>query len=225
MINLKSVNLILSVITCFCFISIPERVSALPQPLLEINSTRESPFIINYWTQYFFDLLRPELVGKEQSNYSKLHRREKSAISEIVVHILSYTCQRSPDKYFVLTEARELNDSDKYPRYRYYPKGHNRNLYNRERNPDFNLEDNNIRDISFHWRLERDYFFEGLYKDLTDAIFYARHPEFSVQENKKLQHLNWSAEWNFIRRHFANYNQEQVYKQFFIPSCRNDSQQ
>ena len=58
-------------------------------------------------------------------------------------------------------------------------------------------------------------FFEGFYQDLTDAIFYARHPEISLKEDKSLS-FNLATEWDLIRRHFANYNQEQFLKNMVV---------
>ena len=214
----------------FC-INIPQNCEAIPQVISEQENTIDSGNleVIDYWTQHFFDLLRPELKGKELQIYDTLYQREKAAIAQVVTYVLFSTCQQyHRNHYFFLTEQEIHNYSAKYPRYRYYPRGANRNLYNRERKRQFNhddqrrfiLEKEYLWENDYYWRQNRDYFFEGLYRDLTDAIFYARHPEISLKEDKS-QNLNWTAEWNFLRQHFANYNQEKLLKNYFIPICHN----
>ena len=214
----------------FC-INITQNCEAIPQVLSEqenaINSSNLE--VIDYWTQHFFDLLRPELKGKEVQIYETLYQREKAAIAQVVTYVLFSTCQQNyRNHYFFLTDQEIHNYSAQYPRYRYYPRGANRNLHNRERKPQFSynnqrrfiLEKEYLWENDFYWRQNRNYFFEGLYRDLTDAIFYARHPEISLKEDKS-RHLNWGSEWNFIRLRFANYDQEKVLKQYFIPVCYN----
>ena len=229
----KSISLMLSLIVCFSYILIPKRVEAIPVRTLEQNHNTNIDFlsIRDRWTQYFFDLIRPELININLKDSDLLYHREKAAISEIVTYVLDYTChQVNQNEYYILTQKTNSNLSDKYPRYRYYPRGINRTLYNRARRSEWNegaqqesrLDANEIEETNFFWQLNRDYFFHGLYQDLTDAVFYARHPEISHKENK-LQYLNWSAEWNFIRRRFVIYNQEKIFKNGFIPVCQNNS--
>ena len=184
--------------------------------------------VINYWTQHFFDLLRPELKGKEIQIYETLYQREKAAIAQVVTHVLFSTCQQPHrNHYFFLTDQEIDTGSVKYPRSQYNPRSaSHRSLYNRERKRQFNLsqqrrfilEKEHLWENDFHWRQNRNYFFEGLYQDLTDAIFYARHPEISLKEDKS-RHLNWITEWTFIRRYFANYHQEELLKKYFVPIC------
>ncbi len=229
MIGIRKTIFLLVFSSCFFSIFIPKKAQAIPQtPLIQkpkINA--ETLEVIDYWTQHFFDLLRPETIGKDVKVYDKLYRREKAAISQVVTYVLFATCHQSHrNHYFFLTEQARPNNSEQYPRYRYYPRAINRNLSNRPIESEFSpnnqqefvLEEEHLWERDFYWRQNRDYFFEGLYRDLTDAIFYARHPEISLQEDK-IQHLNWATEWDFIRRRFANYDQEQVLKQYFIPVC------
>ncbi len=223
----------LSLVACLSSIFIAERVVASPPVTLEKKPKINYEFssIRDRWTQHFFDLIRPELINKKLKSNDLLYRREKAAISQIVSYILSFTCQQ-PDKntYYFLIAKISSTDLDRYPRYRYYPRGINRYLHNRERRRYFSHDDErkyfldteNIAERNLSWQLKKDYFFEGLYQDLTDAVFYARHPELSYEKTQKLQHLNWAGEWNFIRRHFANYNQEEILKQDFIPVCQNN---
>ena len=214
-------------ITAYLCVFIPKKVEAIPEIKLEKNHTIPSENLSkrDFWTQHFFDLIRPELINQELESSDVLYHREKLALSKVVTYVLSYTCQQAnQNKYYILTAKINSDSSDKYPRYRYYPRGRNRNLYNRTRRAEFNQDNQNSLDKYLLWKLNRDYFFDGLYEDLTDAVFYARHPEIS-QEETKLQHLNWAAEWNFIRRHFANYNQEEILKRDFIPICNTIQEQ
>ncbi len=229
MICRKNISFFLAFIIYFSYIFIPKKVKAIPQiPLAQEHKIdSETLSVIDYWKQHFFELLRPEVIGKDVKIYDTLYRREKAAISQVVTYVLFTTChQPHRNHYFFLTEQARPNHSKKYPRYRYNYRRINRNLSNRQSKLEFSqnnqqkfvLEDEHLWERDFYWRQNRDYFFEGLYRDLTDAIFYARHPEISLQEDK-IQHLNWATEWDFIRRRFANYDQEQVLKQYFIPVC------
>ena len=79
----------------FC-INITQNCVAIPQVISEqenaINSSNLE--VIDYWTQHFFDLLRPELKGKEVQIYEVLYQREKAAIAQVVTHVLFSTCQQ-----------------------------------------------------------------------------------------------------------------------------------
>ncbi len=225
----KAISFWLFFIVYFLGINITNNCQAVPQVISEqenaINSSNLE--IIDYWVQHFFDLLRPELKGKDVQIYETIYQREKAAIAQVVTYVLFSTCQQHHrNHYFFLTYQEIHKYFAQYPRYRYYPRGANRNLYNRERKRKFDhdhqrrfiREEEHLWENDFYWRQNRNYFFEGLYQDLTDAIFYARHPEISLEEDKS-QHLNWGSEWNLIRRHFANYDQEQFLKTSFIPIC------
>ncbi len=226
----KAVSFWLFFIVYLGGINITENCQAIPQVISEpenaINSSNLE--VIDYWTQHFFDLLRPEQKGKEVQRYETHYQREKAAIAQVVTHVLFSTCQQSHrNHYFFLTDQTIDNDSARYSHDRYLSRSPNhRSLSNRERKRQFNfaqqrrfiLEKEHLWENDFYWRQNRNYFFEGLYRDLTDAIFYARHPEISLKEDKS-RHLNWGSEWNFIRRRFANYDQEKVLKHTFIPVC------
>ena len=206
----------------YCFIfSYANKAKAIPITKPRELTTKEIQ-ITNDWTEHFFHYLRPELRGREIELYDTLYRREKAAINEVVNFVLYETCQEKNRNhyYFVgvkkVRRARSYND--RYPRYRYNPRSVNEELYNRQRQSRFRHEDPEIWENDYFWRQNRDYFFEGLYKDLSDAIFYARHPEIPLEE-EKINHLNWAGEWNAIRRHFANFDQEQKLKDHFIPLC------
>ena len=214
----------------FCGISITQTCQASTQiiPEQENNLNSSTLEVIDYWTQHFFDLLRPELQGREIQRYETIYQREKAAIAQIVNHILLSTCQQQHrNYYFFLTDQKIDNDSARYPRSQYPQRGANSNLYNREKKTRFShnnqrrfiLEKEYIWEDNFYWRQNKNYFFEGFYQDLTDAIFYARHPEISLKEEKS-QHFNLATEWNLIRRHFANYDQEEFLKKYLIPICK-----
>ena len=228
----KSIGLILSLIACFSCILAPKKVRAIPTVILEENYhiNPDIGSISDRWTQYFFDLIRPELINKKLKNSDSLYRREQAGISEIVNYVLDYTCQQSDqNKYYILTTKNNSNSSKKRSSYRYYSRRNNRAYPHPDRRSTFNqnhqqdsISDNKkITERNFFWQLNRDYFFDGLYQDLTDAIFYARHPEISHKENE-LEHLDWAAERNFIRRRLANYNQKEILQEDFIPVCQNN---
>lgn len=185
--------------------------------------------IIDNWTEHFFGLLRPELQGKDIPIYETLYQREKAAIAQVVTHILFSSCQQqNRNHYFFLTDKKRRNRNDnlgQYGRFQYPARGANSNLYNRNRQiisnnnqRRFILEKESLWENDFYWRQNRNYFFEGFYQDLTDAIFYARHPEISLKEDKS-KNFNLATEWDLIRRRFANYNQEQLLKKYLIPVC------
>ncbi len=136
----KSISLMLILISCFSCVFIPKRVEAIPPLILEKKSKINPEFssVRDRWIKHFFDLIRPELINKKLKSNDLLYRREKAAISEIVSYILSFTCQQ-PDKnsYYFLIEKISSTDLDRYPRYRYYPRGINRHLHNRQRRSNF----------------------------------------------------------------------------------------
>lgn len=209
-------------LVCYFFtLNISKQAKAIPITKPRELTTEELK-VTNYWVEHFFRYLRPELRGREIELYDTLYRREKAAINEVVNFVLYETCQeKSRNHYYFLgvkKVRRARNYNDRYPRYRYNPRSLNEELYNRERQARFRHEEPELWQNDYFWRQNRDYFFEGLYKDLTDAIFYARHPEIPLEE-EKIHHLNWSGEWNAIRSHFANYDQEQKIKDHFIPLC------
>ena len=65
---------------------------------------------------------------------------------------------------------------------------------------------------------ENNYFFNGFYHDLTDAIFYARHPEITRRQSK-LTDLTLFGEWGFIRQYFLDFDSSQMLREEFIPVC------
>lgn len=182
---------------------------------------------INYWTDYFFYLARPEMRGKKIQHHHSLYRQEQIAIRKVVRQIVFSSCQRpNINHYYFLTER----DNHK-PRYLY----RHRNI-DRDRSQGFNYRynypyyDKELSleqapdDLDYYWVRNKNYFFAGLYHDLTDALFYARHPEFSRQVSRKST-MNLTSEWIFIRQHFADFEQEQFIKQNLIPLCTQDFQE
>jgi hypothetical protein len=138
---------------------------------------------INYWTDYFFFLIRPELQGKPIKLSQQLYRREQAGIRLIVRKIIVYGCYWERKNYYL---------------------------------EKISLEDQPERD---YWLIRENYLFDGLYAQLTNAIFYAHHPELPKQKSN-FKNLNWVTEWNNIRHNFANYQQETNLLSQFIPVCQ-----
>ena len=181
---------------------------------------------VDYWTNYFFKLIRPEMRNKKVRIHHTLYRRERAEIRRVVNKVVHQSCQQPHINRYYLVSERErdevkrerrqrfnrrerlrskLRDNDNYYRYRYY--------YDDEL-----LWDEELWDEGYYWDRTDDYFFEGLYRELTDAVFDARHPELSHHVSRR-DTMNWSGEWSFIRQHFADFEQEKFLKQQLIPVC------
>ena len=197
---------------------------------LDCHQNPENLEKVDYWTNYFFKLLRPEMRNKRIKIHHTLYRRERAEIRRVVNQIVYRSCQQPYlNRYYLLTEREQ--DEEKPPRWHSY--NHRERLSHRFHDrdhlwyPDSGDEllwDEELWHEGYYWRRSEDYFFEGLYRDLTDAVFSARHPELS-QHGSRRETMNWSTEWVFIRQHFANFEQEQFVKQHLIPLCDRSSNQ
>lgn len=130
---------------------------------------------ISYWTNYFFDRVRPEMRGKKIKLSQTIYRQEKTALRRVVRQVLLCSCERE-------NINSELTNKDKLDS----PK--------------------------------KNYFFDGFYDDLTDAIFYARHPEITNRESK-LKDITLFTEWTFIRQYFLDFGHSEILTQEFVPAC------
>ena len=183
---------------------------------------------IDYWTNYFFKLVRPEMRHKRIRMHHTLYRRELTAIRRVVHKLVSQSCQQPQMNQYYLLLKRDLESS----RQNYRQSWHRRNRINRINDDSNNnwqqykyygeelLWDEKLWNEGYYWQRTEDYFFEGLYGDLADAIFYARHPELSAETSIK-NNFNWSTEWTFVRQYFANFEEEKFIKQHLIPLCPN----
>jgi hypothetical protein len=131
---------------------------------------------IDYWTDYFFYLIRPELKEEKIKLSDYLYRREKTEIRQVIREVLLCSCYRYQKNYY---------------------------LWKQE-------------DI---WVKEDRDFWERFYSALTDAVFYARHPELdNIKARQKI--MNLSTEWIFIRQSFTTFEIDPpLNKEDFIPSC------
>ena len=164
---------------------------------------------INYWTDYFFELARPEMKGKKIKQDQTLYHRERIAIQDVIKQVVFCSCQQPQLKHYYFLSQRENHKPRALHRRRTnYSDRINRRLTGQQESEE--------RD--FNWIRNKNYYFDGLYSDLTDALFYARHPEFSRQVSPKSS-LNLSTEWIFIRQSFLNLDQEIFIKQHLIPVC------
>ena len=182
---------------------------------------------VDYWTNYFFKLLRPEMRNKKVNIHHTLYRRERAEIRQVINKVVHQSCQQPHMNHYYLLSERErerekqerwhrfdrrerlrerINNSKNYYWHRYY-------YYDYEL-----LWDEELWDEGYYWGRTDDYFFEGLYRELTDAVFYARHPELARHVTRR-DTMNWAGEWSFIRQHFADFEQEQFLKQQLIPVC------
>ncbi len=182
---------------------------------------------VDYWTNYFFKLLRPEMRNKRIKIHHTLYRRERAEIRRIVNKVIYQSCQRPHINHYYLLSERER---EREKRERWQRLDRREIIRNRIRDTrdyywdryyyydDELFWDDELWEEGYYWDRNEDYFFEGLYRDLTDAVFYARHPELSRRVSRKST-MNWSGEWSFIRQNFADYEQEQFLKQHLIPVC------
>lgn len=148
---------------------------------------------IGYWTDYFFYLVRPEMRDKKIQVSQTLYRREKTGIRQVIRQVTSCSCYWSRKNYYLVKQ--------------HIP------------------EDKQQKDIwqwEYYWLKNNEYWFEGLYRDFTDAVFYARHPELS-RDNSNLKNMNLATEWMFIRQHLVDFETENTLKQEFIPPCDRDA--
>lgn len=157
---------------------------------------------INYWTSYFFYLLRPEIRQQKTKPRDLIYRRENAQIRQVVKKVLEETCQLPQlNHYYLLTNSTENRLK-------------NRALHSHNNNRDRQ----NIWDQDYYWERTEKYFFAGLYQDLTEAVFAARHPELLPQMSRE-KTINWSTERIFIRQHFVDFEQEKILKENLIPIC------
>ena len=205
-----------------------QKVIAHPHcdPYLDCYRESENLEKAEYWTNYFFKLIRPEMRNKQVRIHHTLYRRERSAIKQVVDRVLNRSCQRPHiDHYYFLLE-RDRNREDRESWDSYHRRDRLRSRLDRRHNiwhryDDYDRElwwDEELWDDGYYWGRTEDYFFEGLYRELTDAVFYARHPELSRPVSRR-QVMNWSSEWTFIRQHFADFEREKFIKQHLIPIC------
>ena len=182
---------------------------------------------VDYWTNYFFKLLRPEMRNKKVRIHHTLYRRERAEIRRVINKVVHQSCQQPHINHYYLLSERE-RDREKRERWQRFSRRErlrdklqdNRDsywhgYYNYENEL---LWDEELWEEGYYWRRTDDYFFEGLYRELTDAVFYARHPELSHRVSRR-DTMNWSGEWSFIRQHFADFEQEKFLKQHLIPVC------
>jgi hypothetical protein len=144
----------------------------------EIIHSPETLDKIDYWTDYFFYLVRPELKEETINRSNYLYRREKTEIRQVVRGFLLCSCYRERKNHYLWKQA---------------------NLWVRE---------------------DKDYW-EKFYSALTDAVFYARHPERNdTKTRQKIMHL--STEWIFIRQSFTEFAIAPPSNSQFINNCSNN---
>ena len=147
---------------------------------------------ISYWTDYFFNLVRPEMRDKKIQVSQTLYRREKTGIRQVVRQVSSCSCYWSRRNYYLIKKhIPEDRQNKRFWQWDYY------------------------------WLRNDDYWFDGLYRDFTDAVFYARHPELNRDESN-FKNMNLATEWMFIRQHLVSFDLENSLKQKFIPPCDRD---
>jgi hypothetical protein len=177
---------------------------------------------VDYWTNYFFKLLRPEMRNKKIRIHHTLYRRERAEIRRVVNKVVYQSCQQPNINHYYLLSERE-QDREKLERWQSLDRRERMRteLRDEQRYHYYDDElfwDEELWDEGYYWGRTDDYFFEGLYRDLTDAVFYARHPELSHHFSRR-DTMNWSSEWTFIRQQFADFEQEKFLKQHLIPIC------
>lgn len=225
------INLLRSLffLTIFCLqIFFPSKIVAHPHCESSFNcgSTPETLAKIDYWTNYFFKLIRPEMRHTRVRVHHTLYRREVTEIRKVVTKVIYESCQQPHLNYYYLLSTKEKEASISNRR-----RGLNRqerieenhgNTYNNWERSDYDgnelLWDRELWSDGYYWQRTEGYFFDGLYQDLTNGIFYARHPELSRDINIK-DNLNWATEWTFIRQYFVTFEEEIFLKQHLIPLC------
>ena len=147
---------------------------------------------ISYWTDYFFYLVRPEMRDKKIQVSQALYRREKTGIRQVVRQVFSCSCYWSRGNYYLIKKyIPEDKQNKRFGQWEYY------------------------------WLRNDDYWFDGLYSDFTDAVFYARHPELN-RDDSNFKNMNLATERIFIRQHLVSFDLENSLKQEFIPPCSRD---
>ena len=183
---------------------------------------------VDYWTNYFFKLLRPEMRNKRVRIHHTLYRRERAEIRRVINKVVHQSCQHPHINHYYLLSEREKEREKRERRQRFGRRERLRNQLRDDRDyywhryyyyDDELLWDEELWDEGYYWDRTEDYFFEGLYRELTDAVFYARHPELSPRHVSRRDTMNWAGEWSFIRQHFADFEQEKFLKQQLIPLC------
>lgn len=196
----------LLIFSTFIFIFFPQKpILAFDYCEFEPNKTcfesSEKQQKINYWTSYFFYLLHPE-IRQQKYKLHLLYRREKFQLRQVVKKVVEESCQLPQlNHYYLLTKSTEKGRKNR---------ALNSGNYNRDRQ--------NLSDQDYYWERTENYFFAGLYQDLTEAVFAARHPELSPQESRK-KTITWFTEQIFIRQHFVDFEQEKILKESLIPIC------
>ncbi|MEM6613628.1 MAG: hypothetical protein AAF652_15490 [Cyanobacteria bacterium P01_C01_bin.72] len=195
---------------------------------LDCHQKPENLEKVNYWTNYFFKLLRPEMRNKKVRIHHTLYRRERAEIRRVVNQVIHQSCQKPHINHYYLLLERDRNRERPELRQRLTSKNRLRTKISSNRNSyryrdyyyydDELLWDEELWGEGYYWERTNDYFFTGLYRDLTDAVFYARHPEL-VRRISPRDTLDWSGEWSFIRQHFADFEQEKFLKQQLVPLC------
>lgn len=197
----------LLIFSTFIFIFFPQKsILAFDYCKFEPNKTcfesSEKQQKINYWTSYFFSLLRPEIRQQTIKPRNLLYRRENAKIRQVVKKVVEQSCQLPQlNHYYLLTKSTEKGRKNR---------ALNSGNYNRDRH--------NISDQDYYWERTEKYFFAGLYQDLTEAVFAARHPELSPQMSRE-KTITWSTEQIFIRQYFVDFEQEKILKESLIPIC------
>ena len=147
---------------------------------------------ISYWADYFFYLVRPEMRDKKIQVSQTLYRREKTGIRQVVRQVFSCSCYWSRRNYYLIKK--------------HIPK---------------DRQNKRFWQWDYYWLRNDDYWFDGLYSDFTDAVFYARHPELN-RDKSNFKNMNLATEWMFIRQHLVSFDLENILKQEFIPPCGRD---
>lgn len=176
--------ILLFIITIITQYFTQQKVNAYPScdRSQSVVHSREQLEKISYWTDYFFEQVRPEMRGKKIQLSQTIYRREKTAIRQVIRSILLCTCYLEPNNYFFVKHKGELTEKDD------------------------------------EWVRDNNYFLNGFYHDLTDAIFYARHPEITKRQSK-LKDMNLATEWMFIRQYFVDFERSEILSKAFIPVC------
>jgi hypothetical protein len=194
---------------------------------IDCHQEQENLEIVDYWTNYFFKLLRPEMRNKKIKIHHTLYRRERSEIRRVVNNVVYQSCQQPNINHYYLLSEREKERKKLEFRQLLNHQAGVRKEFRDNHDADWQRSDHDDEELfwdeelwneGYYWGRTNDYFFEGLYQDLTDAVFYARHPELSEQISRK-DTMNWSSEWTFIRQQFADFEQEKFLKQHLIPIC------
>ncbi|MGF1540118.1 MAG: hypothetical protein ACFCU5_06635 [Pleurocapsa sp.] len=194
---------------------------------LDCPPTSEELEKVDYWTNYFFKLLRPEMRNKQVRIHHTLYRRERAQIRRVINKVIHQSCQKPHINHYYLLSERERNREKKERWHRFNRREILRDRLQNNRDDywhryyyydDELLWDEQLWDEGYYWGRTNDYFFEGLYRELTDAVFYARHPELAHPVDRRGR-MNWAGEWSFIRQRFADFEQEKFLKQHLIPVC------